>query len=199
MKTLFLILAATSFALPSFSSTWEIDDAHTAAKFKIRHLMVSNVYGQITGAKGSLEIDDKDLTKTTGTVTLDVATINTNNEKRDAHLKEADFFEVSKHPTLTYQIKKVSKSKGGKYSMEGELTLKGVTKPVSLKDVEITPTVKDPWGGVRRGLSGTTTIDRKDFGITWNKVLDGGGITLGEKVEVEIAAELKAKAENAKN
>jgi len=199
MKILFLILAATSFSLLGFSSTWEIDDAHTAAKFKIKHLMVSNVYGQITGAKGNLEIDDKDLTKTTGTVTLDVTTINTNNEKRDAHLKEADFFEVSKHPTLTYQIKKVSKSKGGKYSIEGELTLKGVTKPVSLKDVEITPTVKDPWGGIRRGLSGTTTIDRKDFGITWNKVLDGGGITLGEKVEVEIAAELKAKAENAKN
>lgn len=199
MKILFLILTTASFALPCFSSTWEIDDGHTAAKFKIKHLMVSNVYGQITGAKGSLEIDDKDLTKTTGTVTLDVTTINTNNEKRDAHLKDADFFEVSKHPTLTYQIKKVSKAKGGKYNMEGELTLKGVTKPIALKEVEITPTVKDPWGGIRRGLTGVTTIDRKDFGITWNKALDGGGIALGEKVEVEIAAELKAKTENTKN
>lgn len=186
-------------ALPVFGSTWEIDDSHTAAKFKIRHLMVSNVYGQITGAKGTIEINDKDATKTTGNISLDVATINTNNEKRDAHLKNEDFFEVSKYPTITYQIKKVSKAKGGKYTMEGDLTLRGVTKPVTLKDVELSPSVKDPWGGVRRGLSGTTSINRKDFGLTWNKSLDGGGVVLGETVEVEVAAELKEKTEPVKN
>ena len=198
MKSFFFVLVS-AVALPSLASTWDIDDTHTAAKFKIRHLMVSNVYGQITGAKGSLEIDDKDSSKTKGTITLDVATINTNNEKRDAHLKGEDFFEVSKFPTITYQITKVSKAKNGKYKMDGELTLKGLTKPVSLKDVEITPTVKDPWGGTRRGLAGTTTLNRKDFGLTWNKALDGGGVVVGDSVEIEVAAELKQQAEPAKN
>lgn len=198
MKAIWLGLVSC-LALPSFGSTWEIDDSHTAAKFKIRHLMVSNVYGQITGAKGTLEINDKDATKTTGTVSLDIATINTNNEKRDAHLKNEDFFEVTKYPNITYQIKKVSKAKGGKYTMEGDLTVKGITKPITLKDVELSPSVKDPWGGVRRGLSGTTSINRKDFGLTWNKSLDGGGVVLGETVEVEVAAELKEKTEPVKN
>ena len=198
MKSFFFVLIS-AVALPSLASTWDIDDTHTAAKFKIRHLMVSNVYGQITGAKGSLEIDDKDSSKIKGTITLDVATINTNNEKRDAHLKGEDFFEVSKFPTVTYQITKVSKAKNGKYKMDGELTLKGLTKPVSLKDVEITPTVKDPWGGTRRGLAGTTTLNRKDFGLTWNKALDGGGVVVGDSVEIEVAAELKQQAEPAKN
>ncbi|NDG27581.1 MAG: polyisoprenoid-binding protein, partial [Proteobacteria bacterium] len=191
-----LTFLAFLLVLPCWASTWEIDDSHTAAKFKIKHLMVSNVYGQITGAKGTLDIDDKDPSKTSGTITLDVSTINTNNEKRDAHLKDADFFEVTKHPTISFSIKKLSKSKNGKYLMEGDLTIKGVTKPVVLKEVELTPTVKDPWGGTRRGLSGITTIDRKDFGLTWNKTLDGGGVVVGEKVDVEIAAELKAKSEN---
>lgn len=198
MKSIFLVLIS-ALAVPSLAATWEIDDTHTAAKFKIRHLMVSNVYGQITGAKGNLEMDDKDPSKTKGSITLDVATINTNNEKRDAHLKGEDFFEVSKFPTMTYQITKVSKVKNGKYKMEGDLTVKGITKPVTLKEVEITPTVKDPWGGTRRGLAGTTTINRKDFGLTWNKAMDGGGVVIGDTVEVEVAAELKQQAEPAKN
>ncbi|NBT59776.1 polyisoprenoid-binding protein [bacterium] len=196
----FGFLALVGFlALPAISATWEIDDTHTAAKFKIRHLMVSNVWGQITGAKGTLEIDDKDPSKFSGTITLDVATINTNNEKRDSHLKGEDFFEVSKHPSISYAIKKVTKGKNGKYKMEGELTLKGVTKPVTLNDVEITPTVKDPWGGVRRGFSGTTSLNRKDYGLTWNKQLDGGGMVVGDTVDVEVAAELKEKPASVKN
>ncbi|NBX76173.1 MAG: polyisoprenoid-binding protein [Proteobacteria bacterium] len=198
MKRFFsAILIVTS--LPALSASWDIDDAHTTAKFKIRHLMVSNVYGQITGAKGSLEMDDKDPTKTTGTVTLDVATVNTANEKRDAHLKGEDFFDVAKHPTITYTIKKVSKGKGGKYKMDGELTMKGVTKAVSLNDVEITPTVKDPWGGIRRGFSGTTSLSRKEYGLTWNKQLDGGGMVVGDTVDIEVAAELKEKPATVKN
>lgn len=198
MKKLFLFLFVI-LALPGLSTTWEIDDAHTTAKFKIRHLMVSNVYGQITGAKGALEMDDKDLTKTTGAITLDVSTINTANEKRDAHLKGEDFFDTSKNPAITYVIKKVSKSKNGKYKMEGELTMKGVTKPITLNDVEITPTVKDPWGGIRRGFNGTTSLNRKDYGLTWNKQLDGGGMVVGDTVDIEVAAELKEKMAPAKN
>lgn len=197
MKLYFLGLLF--FALPSLATTWDIDDTHTTAKFKIRHLMVSNVYGQITGAKGTLDIDDKDATKMKGTITLDVATVHTANEKRDAHLKGEDFFEVSKYPTISFEIKKVSKAKKGKYQMQGDLTMKGVTKPVTLTDVEITSTVKDPWGGTRRGFSGTTSLNRKDWGLTWNKALDGGGVVVGEKVDIEVAAELKAKPEAAKN
>lgn len=198
MKKICLALVI-SIAIPAVSTTWEIDDAHTTAKFKIRHLMVSNVYGQITGAKGNLEMDEKDLTKASGTVTLDVATINTANEKRDAHLKGEDFFDVAKHPSISYAIKKVTKGKNGKYKMEGELSMKGVTKPVTLNEVEITPTVKDPWGGVRRGLSGTTSLSRKEYGLTWNKQLDGGGMVVGDTVDIEVAAELKEKPAAAKN
>ncbi|NBV50382.1 polyisoprenoid-binding protein [bacterium] len=187
------------FALPIFAGVWEIDDAHTAAKFKIRHLMVSNVYGQITGAKGALDMDDKDLTKTQGTVTLEVNTVNTANEKRDAHLKNEDFFDVSKHPTITFQIKKVVKASGGKWRMDGDLTMKGITKPITLKEVELTPTIKDPWGATKRGLTGVTSLNRKDFGLTWNKQLDGGGMVIGDKVDIEVAMELKEKTEAAKN
>lgn len=197
MKSPFLL--AFFLALPAFSATWDIDDTHTSAKFKIRHLMVSNVYGQITGAKGTLDIDDKDATKMKGSITLDVATVHTANEKRDAHLKGEDFFEVSKYPTITFQIKNVSKAKKGKYQMQGDLTMKGITKPVTLTDVEIAPAVKDPWGGTRTGFSGTTTLNRKDWGLTWNKALDGGGVVVGETVDIEVAAELKAKQEAAKN
>jgi polyisoprenoid-binding protein YceI len=198
MKSLF-VAALFMAALPAVSATWDIDDSHTTAKFKIRHLMVSNVYGQITGAKGSLEMDEKDPTKTTGTVTLDVSTVNTANEKRDAHLKGEDFFDVAKNPSIIYTIKRVTKGKAGKYKMDGELTMKGVTKSVSLNDVEITPTVKDPWGGIRRGFSGTTTLNRKEYGLTWNKQLDGGGMVVGDTVEIEVAAELKEKPAAAKN
>jgi len=198
MKQIWFWLIAL-VAVPVFSATWEIDDSHTTAKFKIRHLMVSDVHGQITGAKGTLELDDKDSTKMTGTITLDVATINTANEKRDAHLKGEDFFEVGKYPTISFQIKKVSRAKKGKYQIDGDLTMKGVTKPITLTDVDITPTVKDPWGNTKRGLSGSTSLNRKEWGLTWNKALDGGGVVVGETVGIEVAAELKAKTDSAKN
>lgn len=196
-KTLFsvLVLSSLSFATQS----WDIDGSHTTAKFKVRHLGISNVYGQITGAKGTLKSDDKDATKLAMDVTLDVATINTNDAKRDGHLKSEDFFDATKFPTITFKSKKVSKGKGGKLTITGDLTMHGVTKEVSINDADLTKPIKDPWGNTRRGLSGMTTIDRKDFGIKWNKALDNGGLAVSDSVEINIEAELIAAKEAGKS
>lgn len=188
MKVAFLFLVAASFAL---GNAWEIDASHSVAKFKVRHLGISNVYGQITGFKGSVTADEKDATKFSTEVSLDVKTINTNDAKRDAHLKNPDFFDAEKYPTINFKSKKATK-KGAGLNVTGDLTMHGVTKEVTLENVEITNPIKDPWGNTRRGFSGLLKVNRKDFGITWNKVLDGGGLAVGDTVEVNIEAELLA-------
>lgn len=189
------VLSSLSFA----NHAWEIDGSHTTAKFKIRHLGISNVYGQVTGAKGTITADDKDATKLSMDVSLDVSTINTNDAKRDAHLKSEDFFNATKYPTITFKSKKVTKGKEGKLIVTGDLSMHGVTKEVTLTEVDLTKPIKDPWGNTRRGLSGVTKIDRKDFGIKWNKALDNGGLAVGDTVEVNVEAELLAAKDGDKS
>lgn len=184
----FSFLSAGSFA----SSDWTIDPSHSTAKFKVRHLTISNVYGQITGFKGFVQIDEKDSTKTSANVSLDVSTINTNDAKRDAHLKNADFFDAEKFPVITFKTKKTAKAGKDKLKMVGELSMHGVTKEVTFNDVVVSPAIKDPWGNMRRGLSGVASLNRKDFGITWNKTLDNGGLAVGEQVEINLEVELIA-------
>ena len=188
MNFICTLLALSSFA---FGGTWEIDSAHSAAKFKVRHLGISNVFGQITGFKGALTTDDKDTAKFSTEVTLDINTINTNDAKRDAHLKGDDFFNSAKFPTIGFKSKKVAKT-GNAFSVTGELTMHGVTKEVTLENFELTAPIKDPWGNTRRGLSAVLKVNRKEFGIIWNKTLDGGGLAVGDTVEVNIEAELLA-------
>lgn len=188
MKLFIALLAISSL---SFGATWDIDSSHSTAKFKVRHLGISNVYGQITGFKGTVTADDKDTSKLSTEVSLDLNTINTNDAKRDAHLKNEDFFNTAKFPTIDFKSKKVAK-KGKGYNVTGDLTLHGVTKEVTIENMELTAPIKDPWGNTRRGLSAFLKINRKDFGITWNKVLDGGGLAVGDTVEVNIEAELLA-------
>lgn len=185
-----ILLTLFTAGIAAFAQNWDIDASHAEARFKIRHMMVSNVTGTIGGFKGSCTTDDKDETKLSGcNVTLDVNTINTNNEKRDAHLKNEDFFNAPKHPTITFKSKKAAK-KGDTWELTGDLTMHGVTKEVTLKNVELSKSIKDSWGTVRRGFSAITTINRKDFGLSWNKALDNGGLALGETVEVNIETEL---------
>lgn len=173
----------------SYSAQWDVDTAHASARFKIRHMTVSNVSGEITGMKGTFSTDDKEPAKMSLEGTLDMNTINTNNADRDKHLKAADFFDTKKFPKATFKTKSISKEEGDKVVLTGDLTLHGVTKEVTLNG-ELTSPLKDPFGKVRRGLSGATKINRKDFGISWNKVLDNGGLALGDVVDVEIEMEL---------
>lgn len=182
--------AAFVFSAGAYASTWEIDPAHAEAKFEIRHMGLSNVSGTITGIKGTFDIDDKDAKKVKIEATADATTINTNNADRDKHLKNADFFDTTKYPSITFKSKKITTEKGGKLKIVGDLTLHGQTKEVTMDAEAITPAVKDMWGNNRRGFTATTKITRKDFGLVWNKTLETGGVMLGETAKVDINAEL---------
>lgn len=184
-----LLVISTSGA---FAASWVFDDAHSAADFSVRHMMVTNVKGQMRGVKGAVDIDDKDITKSKVDVTLDVATITTMNPKRDDHLKGSDFFDAPKFPTIKFVSKKVEKSADG-LTVTGDLTIRGVTKTSVLSVEGPSAPVKDPWGKTKRGFTATTKINRKDFGVSWNKTLDGGGVVVGEDVKITIEGELEEK------
>jgi len=192
MVRIFVAAASLLISNIGLAGAWVFDDAHSSADFSIRHMMVSNVKGQIGGLKGTIDIDDKDLTKSKVDVSLDVTTIDTRNGKRDEHLKSPDFFDVQKFPQMQFVGKKIEKSGKG-LKVTGDLTMKGVTKPTVLMVDGPTSPVKDPWGKMKRGFTAQATINRKEFGLTWNKTLDGGGVVLGDDVKVTIEAELEEK------
>src|SRR5262249_43104646 len=156
------------FASAAFGAVWKIDSAHSAAGFKIKHMMVTNVRGTMTGLAGTVDLDDKDVTKSKVSATIDVATINTNEPKRDEHLRSPDFFNVAKNPKITFESKSVSGT-AGNLKVVGALTMNGVTKDVELTVEGPTAPVKGMGGDQRRGLTATTKINRKDFNIVWNK------------------------------
>jgi polyisoprenoid-binding protein YceI len=189
------IFTLIAFAWPTLAlaSTWNIDPEHSNVGFKIKHLMVSNVNGNFNKYTGVIEIDDKDITKSTVQVTIDTNSINTNVQKRDEHLRSADFFDVAKYPTMTFVSKKVAKAGKDKLKVTGDLTLHGVTKEVVL-DVE-GPSVesKDPWGNIRKGATATTKINRKDFGLVWNAALETGGVVVGDDVNIILEIEMIKK------
>jgi polyisoprenoid-binding protein YceI len=169
---------------------WQIDPVHSAAHFSIRHMMVSNVRGDFSKLGGTVQVDDADLAKSSVEATVDVATVNTREPGRDKHLRSPDFFDVAKFPTMTFKSTSVKKKGKNRLTVMGDLTMHGVTKPVAL-EVEITPEVKDPMGGkVRRGIQGTTKLHRKDFGVSYNKALEAGGMALGDDVEVTLEIEV---------
>ncbi len=193
MKRLIASAAAIfALALPlvASASTWTIDPEHSNVGFKVRHLMVSNVRGNFEKHSGTVDINDKDITKSKVAVTIDTASINTNVAKRDTHLRSADFFDVAKYPTMTFVSKRVAKAGKDRLKVTGDLTLHGVTREVVL-DVE-GPSLesKDPWGNVRRGASASTTINRKDFGLLWNKALESGGVVVGDEVTITLEIEM---------
>jgi polyisoprenoid-binding protein YceI len=190
---MFAIIAL--LALPSlvYASTWNIDPDHSSTGFKVRHLMVSNVKGVFGKVQGVVNVDDQDLTKSNVSVTIDTASIDTGVAKRDTHLRSPDFLDVAKYPTMTFVSTKVAK--GGKgLKVTGNLTLHGVTRPVVLDVEGPSQESKDPKGNIRRGASASTKIDRKDFGLTWNKALETGGVVVSDEVAIEIEVEMiKAK------
>jgi polyisoprenoid-binding protein YceI len=184
-----------SALLPSLAcaATYAIDPDHSSIQFKVKHLMVSNVKGSFGKINGTVDIDDKDVTKSKTSVTIDTASIDTGVAKRDEHLRSADFFEVDKFPTMSFVSKKVLQGGKGHLMVTGDLTIRGVTKSVILDVEGPTAEIKDPWGGIRRGATATTKINRKDFGLTWNKALETGGVVVGDEVNILLEVELIKK------
>jgi polyisoprenoid-binding protein YceI len=190
-----ICMTAALFLLPAmaFASTWQIDPVHTNIQFTVRHLMISNVKGVFHKFNGTFEIDDKDIKKTKASAVIDTASIDTGIDKRDEDLRSANFFEVVKYPTMTFVSKKFTRVGTNKFKMTGDLTMHGVTREVVLDMEGLGTIVKDPWGGMRRGATLVTRINRKDFGLTYNKVLETGGVMVGDDVAVNIEVELVKK------
>jgi polyisoprenoid-binding protein YceI len=193
-----LILAAAVLlaAAPAVrAETYDIDASHSQIGFRIRHL-VSKVPGRFTKFSGTIDYTPGKPETWKVDATIDAASINTDHEKRDAHLRNADFFDVEKHPALKFKSTKVADVKGDSAKLHGELTMLGVTKPVVL-DLEVGGTAKDPWGNAKAGFTARGKINRKDFGMVWNKALDAGSVMLGEEVDVVLDVEAQAKAAGA--
>ncbi len=172
---------------------WTIDTIHSGIHFKIRHLVIARVRGTFNKWSGIVNLDEDDFTKSSVEVTIDAASIDTNEPQRDAHLRSADFFDVEKFPTLTFKSTKVEKAGGDDLELHGALTIHGVTKQIVL-DVTSEGAGGDPWGGRRRGFTASGSIDRKDFGLHWNKLIETGGVAVGDKVELEFELELVEQA-----
>ncbi|HEX8924730.1 MAG TPA: YceI family protein [Terriglobales bacterium] len=167
-------------------STWSIDPVHSVAEFKVKHMMISNAKGQFTGVSGTLSLDEADVTNSKIEASIDAASVNTREPQRDAHLKSADFFDVEKFPTLSFKSSSVKRIGDGELAVEGELTIHGVTRSVVFTVEGPTAPGKDPWGNTRIGISATTKINRKDYGLTWNAALETGGILVGEEVTITL-------------
>ena len=171
--------------------SWLIDDVHTHVGFSVKHMMVTTVRGQFKQYRGAMKLDPVEFARSTFEGEIDVASIDTGNSQRDDHLRNGDFFDAPGHPKITFKSTRIEPKGEGEYVVHGDLTMRGVTKPVAL-DVEFHGTSKNPWGKTVAGLSARGTINRKDFGVSYNAVLDAGGVAVGEKVKIEIDAELVA-------
>jgi polyisoprenoid-binding protein YceI len=182
-------------ALPATAatSTWQIDPAHTAAQFSVRHLAISTVRGTFSNVKGTVIFDDKDVTQSSVNVTIDVSTVDTREPNRDKDLKSDHFFDVANYPTMTFKSTKVEAAGPGKLRVTGDLTIRGTTKSVVLDVEGPTAPVKDPWGNQRAAVNATTKVNRQDFGVKWNATMDNGGVVVGDDVSITIDAEVIQK------
>ena len=169
------------------AGTYNLDSSHSQVGFAVRHLMVSKVRGRFSDFDGSVEIGENPLDSTVS-VTIQTASVDTRDEQRDGHLRSGDFFDVGAWPTMTYRSRSVRPAGKGRYVVEGDLTVKGVTLPVPL-ELTYEGGATDPWGGVRAGFSAKAEVDREAFGLGWNQALETGGVLVGKKVSVEIEAE----------
>lgn len=195
MKRLIGLIVAVALMVPFYAqaATYTLDPAHTSIGFKVKHLMITNVKGVFEKFQGTLILDEKDITKSKISATIDIASINTNIAKRDDHLRSADFFDAAKYPTMTFESTKIEKAGADKLKVTGNLTIRGVTKPVVLNVEGLNQEIKTPQGGFKRGASATGVVNRQDFGVSWNKKLDAGGVVVADEVHIIIDAELDKK------
>ncbi|MCB9679600.1 MAG: YceI family protein [Alphaproteobacteria bacterium] len=188
-----LLLAPLLWSATADAATWELDPAHSRVGFAVTHLMVSTVEGQFTEPKATLDYEVGDLKGLKVTVTVDMKSVDTRNDQRDEHLRTSDFLDVEKYPTMTFESRSVEVAKKGGFLIHGDLTLRGVTRPVTLTASGLTQSVKDPWGNERVGAKATATIDRQEFGVAWNQALEAGGMLVSDEVELQIDAEFIRK------
>jgi polyisoprenoid-binding protein YceI len=167
-------------------TTWNIDPVHSVAEFKVKHMMISNVKGRFTGLTGTLTLGEGDVTLSKIDAMIDAASLDTRDAQRDAHLKSADFFDVEKFATLSFQSTGVTRKSDDELEVEGDLTIHGVTRRVKFAVEGPSAPGKDPWGNMRIGLAATTKINRKDYGLTWNAALETGGIMVGDEVTITL-------------
>jgi polyisoprenoid-binding protein YceI len=170
-------------------STWSIDPAHSAAEFKVKHMMISNVKGKFTGLIGTLKLNEGDIAESSIEASIPVGTVNTGDDQRDGHLKSGDFFDVEKFPSMTFASTKVVRDGEGELKVTGDMTLHGVTRQVTFAVEGPSQPSKDPWGNMRIGLSASAKINRKDFGLSWNATLETGGVLVGEDVTISLDVE----------
>jgi polyisoprenoid-binding protein YceI len=190
----FIFVTCILASLPALTQTtaWKIDPAHSTAQFTVRHLAISNVTGSFTKVSGTVDLDEKDIAKSQVSASIDVSSVDTRVEARDKDLKSPNFFDVEKYPTIEFKSKKITNS-GGKLQLIGDLTIHGTTREVTLDVDGPTPALTDPWGNWRRGISATTSINRKDFNLVYNKLLGTGEAVVGDNVKIQIDAEIVKK------
>jgi len=179
-----------SLALHAQQSSWRIDSNHSAAYFSVRHMMISTVRGEFTGIAGTVIYDPKDATHDSVEATIDGSTVNTGVAKRDAQLKGPDFFDIARYPQLKFKSRQVETVGEGKLKIRGDLTINSTTKPVVLDVDGPSQSIRDPRGNEKIGLSASTTISRKEFDITWNEVMESGGIAVADEVAISLDLEL---------
>ena len=168
------------------TTTWNLDPAHSVVEFKVRHMMISYVRGEFSGLSGVLKLDETDYAQSTVEVSIPAASVRTVDENLNAHLKNADFFDVEKFPALTFKSTTIRSTGNRDYAVTGDLTIHGVTKSVTLTVNDVSEPSVDPWGNRRIGLSGSTKVNRKDFGIIWNAALDAGGVLVSDEVSITL-------------
>jgi polyisoprenoid-binding protein YceI len=173
---------------------WEIDSSHSGIHFSVRHLVIAKVRGQFSRWTGTLQVPaDRDFSKASLDVVIDASSIETGVADRDAHLRSADFFDAEKFPELTFKSTAVQKAADDRLSVKGQLTIKGVTRDVTL-DVDVHGFARDPWGNERAAFTAKTHVDRKEFGLTWNQALETGGVMVGDRIDIEIEIEAVRQA-----
>ncbi|MEP7380508.1 MAG: YceI family protein [Gemmatimonadota bacterium] len=175
-------------------STWAIDESHSHVEFAVRHMMVATVKGRFADVKGSVEWDGSNLESAVIVVEIPIDTIDTKNQQRDAHLKSPDFFDVATHPAMSFQSTKIRLGSGSEFTIEGNLTIRGTTKPITLA-AESNGQVRDPWGMDRAGFSATGKIDRLDYGLNWNAALETGGFVVASEVKITLEIEITKPGE----
>jgi polyisoprenoid-binding protein YceI len=188
----FLLALFLAVSAAAQTSTWTIDPKHSTAQFTVRHLAISNVSGNFTNVTGTIDLNEKDITQSQVSAVIDVSSVDTRVSDRDKDLRSPNFFDVEKYPTIEFKSKRIVNN-GGKLQVIGDLTMHGTTREVTLDVDGPTPELNDPWGNVRRGFSASTTLNRKDFGLTYNHALKTGEAVVGDNVKIQIDLELIKK------
>jgi polyisoprenoid-binding protein YceI len=195
-STFFSLFIATTLAAPApaQAGNYTIDTTHSTVEFSVRHMMVAKTKGHFKKFEGTITFDDKAPAKSQIDVSIDTASVNSELDDRDKHLRSADFFDVEKFPKMTFKSKKIKVVNDSTWEVTGDLTIRGVTREVVLAVKEIGKDTKDPWGNIRRGATASTKVNRKDFGLVWNKALEAGGVAVSEDVQIDLEIELIKKA-----